>query len=52
MTISTLVVIPARAGSSRLPRKPLRLIAGLERPNAGLVLSTTARFYAVAVRPA
>ena len=28
MTISTLVVIPARAGSSRLPRKPLRLIAG------------------------
>jgi CMP-2-keto-3-deoxyoctulosonic acid synthetase len=24
----TLVVIPARAGSSRLPRKPLRLIAG------------------------
>lgn len=28
MTSPTLVVIPARAGSSRLPRKPLRLIAG------------------------
>ena len=27
-TGSVLVVIPARAGSSRLPRKPLRLIAG------------------------
>lgn len=26
--MNTLVVIPARAGSSRLPRKPLRLIAG------------------------
>ncbi|AMK18927.1 3-deoxy-manno-octulosonate cytidylyltransferase [Sphingobium sp. MI1205] len=26
--MSTLVVIPARAGSSRLPRKPLRVIAG------------------------
>ncbi|EPR16844.1 3-deoxy-manno-octulosonate cytidylyltransferase [Sphingobium indicum IP26] len=28
MNPSTLIVIPARAGSSRLPRKPLRLIAG------------------------